>query len=431
MSIGLQAWGSEGDIAPFSALAAGLARAGYEVTLAITDNIGRDYSGLADRFGYKVIPVSDGLNTRPEEVDRVWRQVIELGNPIQQAELIMRHGFDPVAESMYGAAKDLCRSNDAVIGHFFVYPLRVAAAKAGTPMATLNIVHNCIPSAHICPPGFPDLGAWSYPWGWRIVRHMVNRIFLPRVNALRVREGLLPDNDVMAQTWAAERLNLVAVSPQICHRPVDWEARHVVCGFLNPPGGLQSDVLPEGMDAFLSAGSPPVYFTFGSMLMPNSLSYISETLAIWREAVKLAGCRAIFHMPTDKIEGFGSDDRVFMATWAPYRQAFPRCAMVIHHGGAGTTQSCLFAGKPSIIVAHVADQFFWGQELERLGVAGKTLKRKGLKASQVASGIRAALPNASMPAIATEIGERMAAEDGVGTAISYFEKLILGNDARC
>ena len=338
----------------------------------------------------------------------------------------MRYGFDPVLERMYEASKDLCKNNDAVIGHFFVYPLRVAAEKAGKPIATLNVVHNCLPSNQISPPGFPNFGKWSYPLGWKIVQHMVNRIFLPRVNKLRLREGLLPDKDVMTQTWAAEKLNLVAVSPQICQRPNDWEARHVVCGFLNPPGGLKSDVLPEGMDTFLKNGAPPVYFTFGSMLMPNSISYISETLAIWREAVELVGCRAIFQVPTNRVQGYGSNEKVFMATWVPYNLVFPHCAMVIHHGGAGTTQSTLFAGKPSIIVAHVSDQFFWGQELERLGGAGRTLKRKGLKASRLASGIRTVLQNSSMPIISKEIGERMAKEDGVGTAISCFEKTILG-----
>ena len=426
MKIGLQACGSEGDIAPFSALAAGLVRSGHEVTLAVTDNVGRDYSGLAKRFGYKIISVSGAQPTPPEEVEKIWRQVIDIGNPIQQAEMVMRYGFDPVAEPIYEAAKDLCANNDAVIGHFFVYPLRVAAEKAGTPIATLNIVHNCLPSAYICPPGFPNFGAWSYPLAWRIVRHMVNRIFLPRVNALRVREGLIPDSDVMKDTWVAERLNLVAVSPQICRRPLDWEEQNVVCGFLNPPAGLQSDSLPDGLEEFFSSGPPPVYFTFGSMLMPNSYAYISETLAIWREAVKRVGCRAIFQVPTNKIEGFSSDDKVFMATWVPYSQAFQRCELIVHHGGAGTTQSTLLAGRPSIIVAHVSDQFFWGQELERLGVAGKTLKRKGLKAAHLANGIQNILRNPSMALVAGEIGKRMAMEDGVTTAISYFEKRVLG-----
>ena len=257
MRIGLQAWGSEGDIQPFTALAAGLVEAGHDVTLAVTDNAGRDYSDLATRFGYRLVTVPNPQIPTAEQIEAVWRKIIEVGNPIRQAELVMTHGFDPVLEPMYSAAKELCANNDVVVGHFFVYPLRVAAEKAGVPAATLNIVHNCLPSVSVCPPGFPSLGRWSYPLGWRLVQFMVNRIFLPRVNALRTRENLPPDTDVMTQTWAADRLNLIAVSPQICRAPPDWDSRHHVCGFLNPPATLMADELPEGLDAFLSDGAPP------------------------------------------------------------------------------------------------------------------------------------------------------------------------------
>jgi UDP:flavonoid glycosyltransferase YjiC (YdhE family) len=421
MRVGLQAWGSEGDIQPFTALAAGLVKAGHEVTLVVTDNIGRDYGDVAKRFGFKLIPVLNPQMASPAEIEKVWRQIIDLGNPIKQAELVMRYGFDPVVEPMYAAARDLCASNDAVLGHFFVYPLRVAAEKAGVPVGTLNIVHNCLPSASICPPGFPNLGAWSYPLGWRVVRALVNRIFLPRVDALRGREGLPPETDVMTQTWAAPRLNLIAVSPQICQAPPDWDARNKVCGFLNPPAGLASDDLPPGLDSFLDRGDPPVYLTFGSM-MPISLEYIRETAAIWRDAVHQAGCRAIFQLPWNDLSAFPSDNRVFAVRRTPYKKAFPRCSMVVHHGGAGTTQSALLAGRPTIIVAHVSDQFFWGAELERLGVAGKTLKRKGLNSRKLAAGIARVLASPNLAASALALGQRMALEEGVSKAIELIEK---------
>jgi hypothetical protein len=57
MKIGLQTWGSEGDVQPFTALAAGLTRAGHEVTLLVTDNAGRDYTLLAQRGGYRLVAV--------------------------------------------------------------------------------------------------------------------------------------------------------------------------------------------------------------------------------------------------------------------------------------------------------------------------------------------------------------------------------------
>ena len=223
----------------------------------MTDNIGRDYSGLARRFGYRLIAVQNPHPPSAAEIEKVWRHVIELGNPIRQLKLVVKYGFDPVMESMFAAARDLCAANDVVVGHFFVYPLRVAAEKTEAPVATLNIVHNCLPSRWICPPGLPNLGRWFNPLGWRLVRTVGNRIFLPRVNALRRREGLRPDTDLLTQTWAAETLNLIAVSPEICQAPPDWEPWHRVCGFLNHPPMSSAMTCRPGSTSFFPSEARP------------------------------------------------------------------------------------------------------------------------------------------------------------------------------
>jgi len=423
MRIGLQAWGSEGDISPFTALAAALTGRGHQVTLAVTDNAGRDYQPLADRFGYRLMPVQGTSQPAPEQVRRVWREMIAAGNPIKQSKLVMRYGFDPLVEVMFSAAQELCAANDAVIGHFFVYPLRVAAEIARKPMATLNVVHNCLPSAEICPPGLPDLGSWAYPWGWRLVQTMVNRIFLPRVNRLRSRVGLRPDSDLMTQTWASDKLNIIGVSPSICRRPRDWSSNHVVTGFLNPPAGLAADETTAALENFLLAGDPPIYFTFGSMMVED-LDYMQEVAAIWSDAAKRLGRRAIFQLPGRDLDAFKTSREVFKVSRSPYKRIFPRCAAVVHHGGAGTTQSCLMAGCPSVIVAHMADQFFWGAELERLGVAGPTQRRKGLTATGLANALGKALRSPSTASRAKELGLAMSREDGVGVAVDAIERVL-------
>ena len=332
----------------------------------------------------------------------------------------MRYGFDPVAVSMYEAARDLCADNDVVVGHFFAYPLQVAAQKSGRPSGTVNIVHNCLPSSLICPPGLPNLGRWTYPMGWRLARSMVNRIFLPRVNALRAKEGLPLDQDVMLETWAARRLNLIAVSPQICQRPSDWEDRHQVCGFLNPPASPATEELPPGLDEFLAAGEPPVYFTFGSMMLAN-LNYLREVAGIWIDAIQRVGCKAVIQLPWHDLSVFETSDMIFKVRRSPYTKVFPRCALIVHHGGAGTTQATLLAGRPSIIVAHVSDQFFWGSELERLKVGGRTLRRKGLDAKALAAGIADALARPVLGISAGEMGQRMSLECGVTRAAVLIE----------
>ena len=349
MKIGLQAWGSEGDIRPFTALAAGLTAVGHDVTLVVTDNAGRDYSGLAQRYGYRLKSLPGPNIPNQDEAARIWQAIIDVENPIKQAEMIMTYGFDPVMGNMYSAAKELCTDNDLVIGHFFVFPLRVAAEKAKVPMATVNIVHNCLPSRFICPPGLPDFGKWFYPRGWK-------------------------------------------------------------------------EELPTGLEEFIAAGASPVYFTFGSMMQPD-LPQINKTLTLWQDSVTILGCRAIIQVPWDDLSVFGTNQNVFLVNRSPYSEVFPRCAAIVHHGGAGTTQSSLLAGKPSVVVAHMADQTFWGAELKRLGVAGDTLQRKSLSARKLAKQISYVLNNSSMPEKANSIGKKMAQEDGVNNAIQIIERI--------
>lgn len=228
----------------------------------------------------------------------------------------------------------------------------------------------------------------------------------------------------MTQAWMSEQLNLIAVSPKICTAPKDWGENNYVCGFLNPPAGLSAEELPAGLDEFIRSGERPLYFTFGSMMIHN-VEYIREAASIWNDVVKHLKCRAIFQLPWEDLSIFETEANVFKVSRSPYKKVFPMCSVIIHHGGAGTTQSSLLSGCPSVIVAHMSDQFFWGSELERLGVAGSTQKRKGLSSVKLAKSISTVLSTPEMAKRATMIGSAMSLENGVGTAIREIEKRLL------
>jgi sterol 3beta-glucosyltransferase len=57
--IGLQTWGSEGDVQPFLALGEELARAKHEVTLVVCDPTQRDYGVAARRAGISLRVVAE------------------------------------------------------------------------------------------------------------------------------------------------------------------------------------------------------------------------------------------------------------------------------------------------------------------------------------------------------------------------------------
>jgi UDP:flavonoid glycosyltransferase YjiC (YdhE family) len=100
---------------------------------------------------------------------------------------------------------------------------------------------------------------------------------------------------------------------------------------------------------------------------------------------------------------------------------FPRCAAVVHHGGAGTTHTALRTGCPSV-VEHAFDQQFWGSELQRLGAAGEVLHRNTLTVDGLASAIQKTIHSDSIQRSAQALGQTMQYENGVQRAIELIEE---------
>ena len=66
-------------------------------------------------------------------------------------------------------------------------------------------------------------------------------------------------------------------------------------------------------------------------------------------------------------------DNVRAAGWLPLSVLLGQCALVVHHGGAGTTLSALAAGVPQVIVPRYADHFLNAAAVTERG-AGLTAK---------------------------------------------------------
>jgi len=112
---------------------------------------------------------------------------------------------------------------------------------------------------------------------------------------------------------------------------------------------------------FIRSGSPPVCIGFGSM----NCGRPDELTRIVVQALKRSGQRGILLTGWGGVRAADLPDDVFMAGIIPYAWLFPQAAAVVHHGGAGTTGECLWAGIPSINVPFFADQPFWAPDRVR------------------------------------------------------------------
>jgi sterol 3beta-glucosyltransferase len=416
MKIGMQTWGSHGDIRPFLALAEGLQAAGNEVHLVITCVDSGAYEGIVSEQGVKISVLASPVLV-PQQQEEIGKTAYSICNPMTQMAAILRLCFAPVEDVMFDAAQRLCADADLLIGHYFMHPLQIAAEKAGRPYVSVLLSHVAIPSDFNHPLGAPAvLGKTGNRLLWWLTRTLLNRTLRHYPNRLRQQLGMPLTQDIVTQVWLSEHLTLAAVSPQIRQVREDWPPSVQVCGFLDTPNLEMEGVIPEALAAFLAAGDAPVYMTFGSW-MPKDMVGQANTLHLLTQAARMGGCRAIIQSDSPQDCGFTSDPQVLYIRTAPHHAIFPHCSAVVHHGGAGTTQSVTLAGKPSIVVAHISEQEHWGRELRRLGIAGKPAKRRTLTAAALARQIKRVRASADMTVKAKAVASAMKKENGVAKAV--------------
>ncbi|MNK04261.1 4'-demethylrebeccamycin synthase [compost metagenome] len=410
MKIGIQTWGSDGDILPFIALAQGLQAAGHQVSIAYTSVDNKDYSAYADAGGFHAFKAYDHFDAGMNDA---MAGIVETKGPLKQFTLVMQTYFDPAVEAMYQASQKLCAENDVLIGHMMNHTLLTAAEQSGKPRIVVALAPLAIRTSEI-PLFGPNLGPLLNRLTWWLGDYIGKKKLFTKAEAIRRRAGLAPLQSMQQQLYISKELTLIAASPTLTARRKDWGGHIQVCGELRFDKDRQPLPMPAGLEEFIAAGTPPVYLGFGSLAPYQS----AQTDQLMCAAVALAGCRAIIQSESNEA----SPPNVFRCKSAPHTQVFPHCAAVVHHGGAGTTHTSLRAGCPSIVVEHAFDQQFWGQELHRLGVAGPLLHRNSVNAEQLAAAITATLASPTMQTRAQELAARMQGEDGVRTAIRLIEE---------
>jgi sterol 3beta-glucosyltransferase len=414
VKIGIQTWGSDGDILPFIALAEGLQVTDHEVTFAYSSVDNKDYSSYADMGNFSAFKVFEKFDV---EMNVAMSQIIQCNDPLKQFVLVMEMFFDPAVDEMYQASKKLCVENDLVIGHMMNHTLLTAAEKYKIPRVVVALAPLAIRTKFV-PLFGPNLGPLFNQLTWALGDFVGKKKLFGRANEIRKCEGLPPVKSLQRELYISKDLTLIASSPSLSHRQKDWGETIQICGDFNQTSKASRASIPDDLKDFISAGSPPIYMTFGS-LSPYDRDKSTQLML---EAVDLSACRAIIQTDWNRVQDEKELPEVYKCGTMPHSEVFPHCAAVVHHGGAGTTHSALRAGCPSIIVEHAFDQCFWGQEMHKIGVSGGLLHRKRVTASQLAQAIEFTVNSSKLRKNAINTSKRMQSENGVKTAIALIEK---------
>jgi UDP:flavonoid glycosyltransferase YjiC (YdhE family) len=109
--------------------------------------------------------------------------------------------------------------------------------------------------------------------------------------------------------------------------------------------------------------------------------------------------------------------------WVPFEHVLPRCKLMIHHGGMGTTHAAIVHGLRQIVVPHAADQRIQGKRVAEMKV-GLNLTAHDVKQGQLFEGAKAIMEADWVGENATRFMQQMASLGGAERAAQLIIKAI-------
>jgi vancomycin aglycone glucosyltransferase len=214
------------------------------------------------------------------------------------------------------------------------------------------------------------------------------KLGLPRISGPTL-DHLLGDRPLLA----AE--SILAPLPPDLDRPVER---------IGYPRLAGTKRLSRPLVQFLDEAAPPAYFGFGSMPYPDRPKMFSSVVA----AARRTRVRLVISWGREERAG----KHCYLVGPVDHERLFEKTAMVIHHGGAGTTTTAARAGVPQILAPHVLDQFYWARRIQDMGLGPAALDRRRLGAAQIADRIRTVAEDGRYRLRAKLTAERLARASG-------------------
>ncbi|UQI45603.1 glycosyltransferase [Streptomyces sp. HU2014] len=341
--------GSRGEVQPVVALAVRLREMGHGAVVCAPP----DFREWAESLGVAYVPVGPELRgTARRGAGAV---------PTAEQRLRMVEGTVTAQFEAVHAASEGC---DAVVaGGALAVAARSVAERRGIGYAYAAFAPVSLPSAHHAPPVFrmlgqqPAAGPVDNRALWAEDAERWNSLWGPALNARRAAAGLPPVEDVRGHIFTGAPW--LAADAALAPWPEPSELEVVRTG-----AWLLADDRPltPGLERFLDAGEPPVYFGFGSGRVPEGLT------GLVIDAARALGRRVILSRGWADLSLVDDAPDCLLTGEVNQQALFPRLAAAVHHGGAGTTTAAAMSGTPQVIAPQNFDQFYFADRVERLGI---------------------------------------------------------------
>ncbi len=344
--------GTRGDVEPCAAVGLELSRRGHEVRMAAPPNM----LGFLDSVGLEA--VAYGPDSAAQLEEDVFRDLVRIRNPVSMLHEGMEYMTRGWAE-MSATLTSLADGADLIL-HDQTYQ-GVAANVAeyyNIPLAAMHHFPHRVNGQLI--PFLPSplvrfgmtVGDWGY---WRMTK---------RAEDVQRRELGLPRTPVSSARRIVERDSLEIQTYEEFFFPglaAEWNDRRPFVGVLSLelPTATDDEVM-----SWIAAGTPPIYFGFGSMPVESP----TDTIRMISEACAQLGERALICAGANESDDIPHSQHVKVVRAVNHAAAFPACRAVVHHGGAGTTAAAMRAGMPMLVLPIGAEQPIWAAQVKRLKV---------------------------------------------------------------
>jgi UDP:flavonoid glycosyltransferase YjiC (YdhE family) len=173
------------------------------------------------------------------------------------------------------------------------------------------------------------------------------------------------------------------------------------------PGGESLAMRPVQLPSHDGVRADPacVYLTLGTFFGGNTDVFRTVLSGLAEEDIEVVVTVGADNDPA-ALYPIPANTRV--ERYVPQADLLPRCAAVIHHGGAGTMYGSLAHGLPQVALPQGADNFINGGLLAACG-AGLSIKPEQLTPVTVREAVRSVLTDPSYRDTALQLREEMAA----------------------
>lgn len=372
--------GSAGDIHPFISIARGLQVLGRKLTF-ITHTYHAD---LVKAAGLPFV----GIGTDQDYLRLLANP--DLWDPRKSFAVLMadyRVYLDQIDDAIRSVP---VKGTKVAIAHPFAVPGAAIARESGfldsivaAYLAPSNI-RTCHDPLTIGPTSVPRWLPMSWRRAlWRFVeKGWIDPVAVAEINAVREPRGLSKISSLLTHIAEAPDLSVTLFPSWFASPALDWP-RPLITADFPLYEAARADGFPEELSAFLAAGERPLVFTPGTGNL-HAADFFAQALS----AVDSLGGRAIFLTRERAQVPAQLPESTLWLPYVPLSALLPYAAVLVHHGGIGTTAEALRSGTPQLVTPFAWDQFDNGARIAALGV-GMVIPVKRLRARKLARSLAA------------------------------------------